>query len=143
MWAFDALSIATLSAAELVTEEAHQIEQAALYYRGHLLEGESRGWLTPQRERLRARFHQSVLRLAQHWLERGEGERAERLYRQSLERDPSAEVFYRQLMLHFRASGQLTEAAEIYRRCEQVLAAISATKPSTETRAVFEALQRA
>ena len=142
MWAFDALNNATLSATELNTEQAHQLEQAVLYYRGHLLEGESRGWLTPERERLRARFHQSVLRLAQHLLEHGESERAERLYQQSLEKDPSAEVFYRQLMLHFRANGQLTEAAETYRRCEQVLAAISATKPSTETRTVYEALQR-
>lgn len=141
--AFDALSAASLSASELTPDEVSQLEQAVNHYRGHLLQGESRGWLMPERERLRARFHQTVLRLAQQWMQHGENERAERLYQQSLEKDPSAEVFYRHLMLHFHANGKLTEAAETYRRCEQIMAAMSAAKPSTETRAVYDSLQKA
>ena len=94
-----------------------------------------------QRENACARFHQTVLRLAQHWLQQDEGERAERLYQQSLEKDPSAEVFYRQLMLHLREGGRLTEAAETYRRCEKVLAVTLGARPSPATRAVYDALR--
>ena len=88
-------------------------------------------------------FRQCVLRLAQHFQSQGEVVRAETLYQQSLRVDPSAEVLYRQLMLHLRASGRLTDAMETYRRCEKILAVTMAAKPSAETRAVYEALSRA
>ena len=63
------------------------------------------------------------------------------LYHQSMERDGSAEMIYRQLMLHLKTRGRHAEALDVYRRCEATLLNSLATRPSPETRLVFESLR--
>ena len=63
------------------------------------------------------------------------------LYHQSMERDGSAEMIYRQLMLHVKTRGRHAEARDVYRRCETALLNNLATRPSPETRLVFESLR--
>ena len=58
-----------------------------------------------------------------------------------MERDGSAEMIYRQLMLHLKTRGRHAEALDVYRRCEATLLNSLATKPSPETRLVFESLR--
>ena len=63
------------------------------------------------------------------------------LYHQSMERDGSAEMIYQQLMLHLKTRGYHAEALDVYRRCETALLNNLATRPSAETRLVFESLR--
>ncbi len=71
----------------------------------------------------------------------GNAEKAEALYHQCLERDGSAEMIYRQLMLHLKTRGRHAEALNVYRRYEATLLNSLATRPSPETRLVFESLR--
>ena len=71
----------------------------------------------------------------------GNADKAEALYHQCLERDGSAEMIYRQLMLHLKTRGRHAEALDVYRRCEATLLNSLATRPSPETRLVYESLR--
>ena len=120
---------------------AEKFEKAIRLYNGHLFEKESHAWVLPLRDRLRGRFQRSVLNLTKVWETNGNAEKAEALYYQCLERDGSAEMVYRQLMLHLKARGRHAEALDVYRRCETALLNSLATRPSPETRLLYESLR--
>ena len=110
-------------------------------YRGHFLGQETHGWVLPLRERLRMRFQRCTLTLVSAHEKSRNWEAAESLLHQCLERDPSAEVIYRRLMLHLKNRGRHTEALDIYLRCEIALSSTLARKPSPETKAVYDSLR--
>ena len=118
-----------------------RLEQAMPLYRGHFLAQETHGWVLPLRERLRMRFQRCTLTLVSAHEKSGNWEAAESLLHQCLERDPSAEVIYRRLMLHLKNRGRHTEALDIYLRCEIALSSTLARKPSPETKAVYDSLR--
>jgi LuxR family transcriptional regulator, maltose regulon positive regulatory protein len=123
---------------ELATQH---LEKAVRLYRGHLFEKESHAWVLPMRDRLRMRFQRAVLSLTKVYETNGNADKAETIYHHCLELDSSAEIVYRQLMLHLKARGRHAEALDVYRRCEVALINSLATKPSPETRSVFESLR--
>ena len=118
-----------------------RLEQAMPLYRGHFLAQETHGWVLPLRERLRMRFQRCALTLVSAHEKSAHWDAAESLLHQCLERDPSAEVIYRRLMLHLKNRGRHTEALDVYRRCEQTLHSLLAVRPSPETKAVYEDLR--
>lgn len=134
--AFESL---TLEASNNPSPEA--LERASQLYRGHLFEKDSHAWVLPLRDRLRGRFQRAVLNVTKAWEMNGNAEKAEALYHQCLERDSSAEMIYRQLMLHLKARGRHAEALDVYRRCETALRSSLAARPSPETRSVYESLR--
>ena len=113
-WAFDAAS----NTHDPSDAALAQRESACHLYRGHLLAQDVQAWALPLRERLRLRYQRHVLALAAHYENRARWDAVEALLHQCLERDPSAEAIYRQLMLHLKNRGRHTEALDIYRRCE-------------------------
>lgn len=120
--------------------EAEKFEKAIRLYKGHLFEKESHAWVLPLRDRLRGRFQRAVLNVTKAWEMKGDADRAEALYHQCLDQDGSAEIVYRQLMLHLKARGRFAEALDVYRRCESALSTTLARKPSAETMAIYESL---
>jgi DNA-binding SARP family transcriptional activator len=52
-----------------------------------------------------------------------------------------AEPLYRHLMRALGAAGQSAEAAEVYRRCRELLGAMLGAQPSAETEALHLTLQ--
>ncbi len=117
------------------------LEKAVRLYRAHLFEKESHAWVLPLRDRLRMRFRRAALNLTKAWEMNGNADKAEALYHQCLERDGSAEMIYRQLMLHLKTRGRHAEALDVYRRCEATLLNSLAARPSSETRLVYESLR--
>jgi DNA-binding SARP family transcriptional activator len=81
-----------------------------------------------------------VVGLAKTWTMNGSTDRVEALYFQAMEFDDCAEIVYRQLMVHLKGQGRDAEALDVYRRCEKSLQDKLGTKPSPETRMVYEAL---
>lgn len=145
VWAFDGLALkaAVNGPADLSSEQCSLVEQALALYRGHLLAQESHAWILPMRHRLLARYLQLVLSLGEHSEINGNYEYAAKIYGQALVMEPLAEPICRRLMLCLKETGRTAEAVDIYRRCERSLwLGRTGSKPSPETRAVYEALLR-
>ena len=92
------------------------------------------------RAELRRHFRQAAL---------GAGEALERqqragvacdLYRAALRLDPTADAVYRRLMLCLQAAGQMAEAADVFERCEEIMAERLGLGPSRATVAVYDSV---
>lgn len=106
-------------------------ERGLRLYAGHFLAHEDDlPCMLACRERLRSRFQRLTLRAAEC------DESSERVIsrlRRALELEPGAETLVRALMSRLAEAGRYTEAQEVYRRCERLLAQTLGARPATET----------
>jgi two-component SAPR family response regulator len=112
-------------------------------YQGSFLDHEQpHTWLLYARDRARSRFLRSVADVARQWEGRDRWPDAVALYERALEVDPLAEDVYRRLIHCHIARGQAADAARVFQRCREMLAAELGMAPSAETQALFDSLPR-
>ena len=122
-------------------EAVRLTEKALALYQGPFLESDSdESRVVSQREHLRMRYVRAVGRLAYHWEQAGEYEKAADHYQSSLRVDDLTEEFYQRLMLCYKKLGRKTEAIKTYLRCCAVLKANMGVKPSDETTAIYRTI---
>lgn len=143
----DALAFERLldqAAAASGEEESLRLSERALaLYQGDFLADEdAQPWMTPVRERLRARFVRACaaqgqrLAAAQRWRE------ASACFQRGLEVDALAEDLCLGLMTCLRALRQPVDGVVAYRRFEQSLAAVKGGAPASATQALYQRLLR-
>lgn len=147
VWALDVRLGAPKPAAPDFDGAAAELERAAPavmeLYRGQFLAGEAdSAWTLPMRNRIGSRFQRFVLQLGEHWELNGRQEHAAALYERALEIDPEVELFYRKLMLCLRGQGKGMQAADVYRRCRQMLSARFGATPAQATEDVYRGLSQ-
>lgn len=130
VWSFDSTPVDT------------DQEKVLAIYQGQLLPLDDFHWLLLERERLHGKFLRASITAGKHYEVAKEFDAAVKLYEQCLAIDSSSESLYRQLMLCLKAAGRHSEALDAFQRCQRVLAASNATKPSRETVSVYESLLR-
>ena len=119
-------------------------EDLEALYRGSFLPAElSQPWILVPRQRLHARFLATTARLGEALERHGERERALVLYRHALEVDNCAESIYRRLMRCCQKGGNVSEAAEVYRRCCEALKAAGGARPAPETETLYRSITAA
>lgn len=112
-------------------------------YRGPLFgEDGVNPWLLRARDRLHQRFLRLSGELARHWVQRGDTDRAIKVYERAAEQDPIAEDLHRQLISLFLGQGEMAEAMRVYRRLRQSLSVILGLSPSPRTMALVAPLLR-
>ena len=99
-------------------------------------------WIPPERERLCARYHDALLRLAQAARARSEYTRAIEYARQALASNPAHERAHQQLMFCYAASGQRDAALKQSAECQRVLREELAIEPARETIALYQWLMQ-
>ena len=112
-----------------------ELAQRALdRYAGAFLAGdEETSWLLGRRDRLRSRFLRLVAAHGNTLERLGQWDRAADVYRRALEREPTAENIYRQLMLCHLEQGENAQALETFRRCREMLSIVLGISPSPQT----------
>lgn len=88
------------------------------------------------RERYRARFVATVLRLGARLEQQGLADQALALYEQGLAQDDLVEDFYRAQMRIFIGQGRQSDALRVYRRCKDMLSVVLGVAPSADTEAL-------
>jgi DNA-binding SARP family transcriptional activator len=73
------------------------------------------------------------MRLGEELEQREDWSGAIDIYRRGLEADNLAESLYRGLMRALAATGDQAEAANVFRRCRELLSIVLGVKPSAET----------
>jgi LuxR family maltose regulon positive regulatory protein len=116
------------------------LESVLRLYRGPFLADEDEPWLFAPRARIRSRFLRLVGELGSQWQSRQRWDQAVELYGQVLELEPAAEVIHRDLIRCLLSAGRAAEALTAYQRCEQSLARLLGTRPSSLTRALYAQL---
>jgi TolB-like protein len=125
---------------ERLAAEAATAAEAAVLYRGALLEGidgvtpEFESWLGPERERLASIAVQLVEQISKS-SERSEP--ASCLARQLLARDPLCEPVYRALMRLHVASGERAAALKLYAACRGALKRELDATPDLQTETLY------
>ena len=121
----------------------HRSEHIALLtnllrlYAGHFLEHENHEtWAAAFRDKLRAKFGRSVMRLAACLEHQRKWDEAALLYSRALELDNLAEPLYRRLMICYRELGETAQVLKTYRRCHELLSIVLCVRPSVETEAI-------
>lgn len=116
---------------------------AVSLYRGDLApEDPDAKWLEAPRSALRAAFVTAALPLAEAAADAGEGAAAIPLLRRILDADPACEAAHLRLMRVLAASGRRAEALRGFDACETALRAAGRGAPSSDTRALRDAIQR-
>ena len=122
--------------ADLTGLEIDQLEQVASAYRGSFLEGFScdsapfEEWVLVKREQINRQMVDALCRLAEHFEERGEYERAIAYARKQLELEPWDEQAHRQLMRALALNGQRSAALAQYETCRRLLTQELGVEPS-------------
>jgi WD40 repeat protein/DNA-binding SARP family transcriptional activator len=124
------------------------LEQAVAACRGSFLEGfflsdspPFEEWLLVKREQLNRHMQAALHRLAAHYEEGGEYERAITYARKQLELEPWDEPAHRQLMRALALNGQRSAALAQYETCCRLLAQELGVEPSYETTALYESIR--
>ena len=143
-WAFERL-LERADAADQRGQAAEMLrstEKALVLYRGAFLTfDQSASWTLPLRERLHRRFLRAVARLARHWEDAGDWQKAIEWYERGLAVDELTEDFYRRQMHCYQRLGRQAEAVVVYQRCRRTLEALLGVAPSAETEALRQALK--
>ncbi len=111
-------------------------------YRGDLLADFYDDWIIAERDRLRARYVETLLRLVQDARSCSEYARAIQLARQVLAREPANERAHQHLMFAYVASGNPAAALAQYDECRRALRAELDVEPMPETTALYEWCKR-
>jgi DNA-binding SARP family transcriptional activator len=138
-----------IAAFELAAREAlasrrlEALETAAARYAGDLLPMDLHApWTGAPRDRLRQRYLDVLLALAEKYLGRGDLPAAAQTWRTALEKDATLEAAHRGLMEVFAREGQRDRALKQYGVCLDVLADELGVAPSQDTRALYERIER-
>jgi DNA-binding SARP family transcriptional activator len=124
------------------------LEQAAVLYRGDLLEGLGvqdapfEEWLLAERERLRELALDALARLLAHHVQAGSREPAIRTAIRLLAVDPVAESAHRTLMRLYADAGRRGAALRQYQTCLDTLRRELQAEPEAETRELYQSLLR-
>jgi DNA-binding SARP family transcriptional activator/pimeloyl-ACP methyl ester carboxylesterase len=124
------------------------LEQAALLYRGDLLEGFSvdeepfEAWLIEERERLRDLAIEALARTLSHQRKTGALAAALRTARQLLAIDRLQEPVHRTLMRLHAQLGQRAAALRQYQQCVTVLQRELGVEPELETKQLYQEILR-
>ena len=143
IWAFEQiLGQAESQWNDGLTETAVQfIEKALEMYKGPFLaEDMDQSWGISMRERLISKFLRNLNRLAHHWGEVGEWEKAVEYYEKGLEVNDLIEELYQQLMTCYQRLGRKAEALAVYHRCRKTLHAALGIEPSPKTEAIYRSI---
>lgn len=101
-------------------------------YRGNLVPCDA-DWAIQPRERLRARFIESVLKIGMQLELAGMEGQALDLYEQGLVQDDLVEAFYCAKMRILVRQGRKSDALRTYRRCKELLSVVFGIAPNEET----------
>lgn len=140
--AVDALRFETLL--DRATPEA--LEQAVALYRGDFLAGfvlneeAFEDWLMVERERLRERQIQALLRLSEHYLCVNALDRAVSTARQLLSLNPLQEAGHRALMQGYWRLGRRSDALQHYEHCVRLLQTELGVPPEPATLVLHRAI---
>lgn len=112
-------------AADIASTAMQLMNGVLRLYRGHFLEREAeQPWSVSLRERLRAKFLESMNWCARYFEKAGQYEQAIEYLEKGIELDSTSEEFYQQLMSCYQKLGRDAAAREVYHRCRKVLSAI-------------------
>ncbi|GBD09939.1 Transcriptional regulatory protein MoaR1 [Candidatus Thermoflexus japonica] len=142
VWAFEDLLEAAGRATAPEERRARLMEALSLYRDDLLIEDPYAEWALSERERLRERYMEAALDLAELLAAAGAPEKAIPLCRRVLALDEFREPAYRALMRYQIAVGDMAGALSTYERCRQVMMEAFGVEPSPPTRALYEALLR-
>ena len=98
-------------------------------------------WMLIERERLRSLMIQGLVRLSEHYVERGETGYGILYTGKLLALEPWREESHRQMMCLLAWDGQIQGALAQYEQCRQLLADELDLAPSAETTALFQQIQ--
>jgi len=119
------------------------LTQALDLYRGDLLEEDLyEDWVLLDRERLRERYLEALLELAELYANAGEIDRAIVACRRALARDEYREPVYRALMRYQVLAGDVAAALSTYERCRVMLQEEFGAEPAPQTQALYQAILR-
>jgi DNA-binding SARP family transcriptional activator len=99
-------------------------------------------WLWSERERLAALWTEAALVLMRASEAQGDFEAARQQAEELLIHNPLSEAVYRRLMRLHYLLGDRAAAVQVYRRCEEVLAAELGVEPLPETRELLTRIER-
>ncbi|MGH7302677.1 MAG: ATP-binding protein [Candidatus Rokuibacteriota bacterium] len=125
---------------------APALEQAAGLYHGDLLEGLAvseppfEEWLTPERERLREKALEALVRLLALQIRGGANESAVQTAIRVLGLDPAQESVHRSLMRLYVQQGRRAAALRQYQACVSVLERDLGADPEAETKRLYREL---
>lgn len=121
-----------------VTERIEAYQAAVALYQGDFLEECYSDWAMGIRTRLRQKYLNALVTLAQLYERHGDVNQAMQYYQTLLEKDRDREEIYRQVMrLQFK-QGDRVAAIRTYRRCAQVLQdELNVPNPSQETEDLY------
>ncbi len=119
------------------------LTQALGLYRGDLLEEDPYAeWVLLERERLKERYLDALLELAELHAQSGELDRAVVVCRRALARDEFRESAYRALMRYHALAGDVAAALNTYERCRAMLQEEFGAEPAPQTQALYRAILR-
>jgi len=146
----DAVAVDVVDFERLATKgNPETLEQAALLYRGDLLEGlrlrepPFEEWLAVERDRLRSLAVATLDRLTHSQMEGGDLDAAIETATRLVSLDPAREAGHRMLMRLYLQTGRRAAAVRQYQACERVLSRALGVKPDTETRALYDKILEA
>jgi len=121
-----------------VTERIEAYQAAVALYHGDFLEECYSDWAMSIRTRLRQKYLNALVVLAQLYERHGDVNKAMEYYQTLLEKDRDREEIYREVMrLQFK-QGDRVAAVRTYRRCAQVLRdELNVPSPSQETQDLY------
>jgi DNA-binding SARP family transcriptional activator len=122
---------------ELDTEDGAALADAVPLYQADLLIDVADDWALRERERLRRRFIDTLLRLMQNAIAHEELDEAIRRGRHLLEVDPLREDVHRELMACLLKRGQRAHALRQFETCRASLRSELAIAPMPETMALY------
>ncbi|MBL8515834.1 MAG: hypothetical protein JNM76_02600 [Betaproteobacteria bacterium] len=120
---------------------ASDFRRAIDLYRGAPLSGEVAAWAMASRERLRARFIETVIDAGRGLENGGDTAGALALYSHGIDLENLAEPIYRGVMRCCLARGEIAEGLRAYRRCRDMLSVVLSVAPTAETEALRDALK--
>lgn len=115
-------------------------EHAVELYGGELLPQCYDDWVLAERERLRALYVETLLRLTQQMRSQSEYARALEYARRVISVEPGNEVAYQHAMFCEMARGNRAAVVALYEECVRALQQELAVEPSQETRALYETI---
>jgi DNA-binding SARP family transcriptional activator/predicted ATPase len=107
-------------------------------YRGELLPGFYDEWVTSERERVQAAYHQGVSRLLDRLIDAGRWQEVLDWGERWIQVSHSPEAAFRAMMRAYAALGDLAMVSATYQRCRKALDRELGLEASAETRAVYE-----
>lgn len=129
------------SGQELDVEQTAFLEEAIELYQGDLLEGVYEDWCTYDRERLRLAFINSLIRLVDLHVGKGNYAFGLEYGQRILALDPTREKVHRQVMMIHWLTGDRESALQQYRSCCKILQAELGLKPMQETQHLYESIR--